>query len=162
MPRYLLIPAAGLILFALQFSLIPLVISDPFKPNLILVAVVCMGLRAAAGWVIPLSWLLGMVQDAFSGIYPGLNAFTLLAIALILRQTAEQLYANRSNVLLFATAAATLFHALSHALFLSLFSVAPGTWENVVTTMVPQTLTNLFVASLIPLIFPGFPEDQRS
>jgi len=158
MPRLFLIIGAGLLVFALQFAVIPLLIADPFKPDLILVMVVCLGLRAAGWWVVPLSWLLGTLQDSFAGIYPGLNGFAFLAIALILRQTAEHLYATRLNVLLSATAGATLLHGMVHGLFLSLFSVAPGVWGTIVTNLPPQLLANLFAASLVPL-FTGFGEE---
>lgn len=150
MRRLLLTLSAVSAIFVLQFALFPLTISDPFKPNLVLVTVVVLGLRGG-GWVLPLAWIAGLLQDSFSGVYHGLNAFSYLAIALLLRQTSETLYATRSNVLFVSTAAATVLHAVIHGVLLTLFSVAPGIMVTIVTSLVPQLLTNLFVVSLISL-----------
>lgn len=161
MRRLLLALSAVSSIVVLQFALIPLTISDPFRPNLILVTVVVLGLRGG-GWVIPLSWFAGLLQDSFSGLYHGLNAFSYLGIALMLRQTSAHLYATRSNVLLFSTAVATLLHAAMHGVLLTLFSVAPGIMATIVMSLLPQLLSNLLAVSLLSLALPVGEEERVS
>lgn len=135
-----------------QWTLIPTFVADPFKPNLLLIMVVYLGLRAerpvTGVWV----YGMGLLQDAFSGLYFGLNAFAFLAVFMLLRHLAGRLYAQRANVLIFCVSVATVGVAFIHLLFLSLFMAAPGVYSSILVNLIPQVAVNALVASLVPML----------
>lgn len=136
----------------LQVTVMPAFVADPFRPNLLLVIVVYLGLRSThlshAVW----AYALGLVHDVFSGIYLGLNAFAYLATFMLLHHLAERLYVDRTNVLIFCVAVATAGVALVHVLFLSLFLTAPGIYASVLINLLPQMAVNALAASLVPFL----------
>ena len=141
-----------LTIIILQGTIIPTCIADPFKPNLLLIMVVYLGLRSehlsAAFW----SYGIGLVHDAMSGLYLGLNAFAYLATFMLLHHLAERLYAGRANVLIFCVAVATAAVAFVHVVFLSLFLTAPGIYASVVINLLPQMAVNALMASLVQFL----------
>jgi rod shape-determining protein MreD len=146
---YLILVALAVLL---QLTVIPEFIADPFKPNLLLVLVVHLGLRSSHQAAIGGAYALGLVHDALSGIYLGLNAFAYLATFMVLQHLAGRLYAHRSNVLIFCVIVATVGVAVIHLLFLSLFLTAPGIYATVAIHLLPQMAVNALVASLVPFL----------
>ena len=67
-----------IIVFAVLFqvTLFPAYVLDPFQPNLLIILVVYLGLRSTARFGGPAAFVLGLLQDCFSGIYLGLNGFS--------------------------------------------------------------------------------------
>ena len=141
-----------LILAILQGTVIPACIADPFRPNLLLIMVVYLGLRSerlsTAFWV----YGIGLLHDVQSGLYLGLNAFAYLATFMLLHHLAERLYADRVTVLIFCVAVATAGVALVHVFFLSLFLTAPGIYASVIVNLLPQIAVNSLMASLVPFL----------
>jgi rod shape-determining protein MreD len=136
----------------LQGTVIPTFIADPFKPNLLLVLVVYLGLRSERLSTAAGVYCLGLLHDSLSGLYLGLNAFAYMATFLILQHLAGRLYVQRANVLIFCVIIATAGVALVHVIFLSLFLTAPGIFLSVVIGLVPQMAVNALVASLVPFM----------
>jgi rod shape-determining protein MreD len=139
-------------LLILQSTIIPAFIADPFKPNLLLVMVVYLGLRATRLGYALAAYGIGLVHDTFSGIYLGLNAFAYLATFMLLHHLAERLYADRTSVLIFCVAVATAGVAMVHVIFLSLFLTAPGIYASVFINLVPQMVVNALMASLVQFL----------
>jgi len=136
----------------LQGTVIPTFIADPFKPNLLLVLVVYLGLRSERLATAGGAYCLGLLHDSLSGLYLGLNAFAYLATFVLLQHLAGRLYVHRANVLIFCVMAATGGVALVHVVFLSLFLTAPGIYVSVAIGLVPQMAVNALVASLVPFL----------
>lgn len=136
----------------LQSTIIPAFIADPFKPNLLLIMVVYLGLRATRLGYAVAAYGIGLVHDTFSGLYLGLNAFAYLATFMLLHHLAERLYADRTSVLIFCVAVATAGVALVHIVFLSLFLTAPGIYASVLLNLLPQMAVNALMASLVQFL----------
>lgn len=132
-----------------QVTILPAYLADPFKPNLLIVVIACLGLRAA-GWrgAVP-AFLLGLIADCFSGIYLGLNAFSFLAIYLILSKVAVRLYTGSLYLTVLVVFIATFVNGLIHLLLLLLFSVADGIYATLLAGLLPQALVNALAASLL-------------
>ena len=141
-----------LTIIILQGTIIPTCIADPFKPNLLLIMVVYLGLRSERLTTALWAYGIGLVHDAMSGLYLGLNAFAYLATFMLLHHLAERLYAGRASVLIFCVAVATAGVALVHVVFLSLFLTAPGIYASVVVNLLPQMAVNALVASLVQFL----------
>jgi rod shape-determining protein MreD len=139
----------------LQTAVLPVHIATPFKPDLLLVVVVYMALRGSFEVGTPLAWLLGLLKDAFSGLYLGLNAFTFLLIFLAIKNVADRLYAESSFLFVVTVAVATLASVTSSLLLVLMFTQTPGIAYSITAGLIPHLLTNAFAASLVTLL-PGF------
>ena len=141
---------------ALQVTVFPVYIRDPFKPNLMIVLIAYLALRgnvALTGGL--LAYCLGLVQDCYSGIYLGLNGFTFLFIYMFLRKIADQLYTDSNQLMVMVVFLATLVAGLLQLLLLILFSAAAGIYASLVAGLIPQALINSLAASLLFGIFPA-------
>ncbi|AAR35456.1 rod shape-determining protein MreD [Geobacter sulfurreducens] len=132
----------------LQVSVIPTHIADPFKPNLLILFVVFMGLREELGWGV-LAFVLGLLHDSFSGLYLGLNAFSYLVIFLLFSLVAGRLYTDRRSLMILGTFSATMVSGLFSLLLLLLFSSSHGIYASLLEGLVPQSLVNALVASIV-------------
>jgi rod shape-determining protein MreD len=139
----------------LQASVIPVYISDSFKPDLLLIVTVYLALRGSFKVGSPLSWFLGLLKDIFSGLYLGLNAFVFLVIFLVIKNVADRLYAESEFLFVLTVLAATLASATINILLLVMFTNIPGIAYAFFSVLIPHVLTNAFAASLITL-FPRF------
>lgn len=132
-----------------QVTVLPAYLADPFKPNLLIVVIVCLGLRVA-GWRGALSaFLLGLIADCYSGIYLGLSAFSFLAIYLVLSKVAVRLYTDSLYLTVLVVFIATFVNGLIQLLLLLLFSVADGIYATLLAGLLPQALVNALAASLL-------------
>lgn len=131
-----------------QFTLFPAYFADPFKPNLLIVLVVYMGLRESLVWG-GLAYLLGLVQDSFSGLYLGLDGFSYLIIFLLLTMVADRLFTDRRSLMILGVLAATLVNGVINLLLLVLFSAAEGIYATLLQSLIPQALVNALAASII-------------
>jgi rod shape-determining protein MreD len=144
--KFFLIIVAALVL---QVALFPVHLADPFKPNLLIVIVVYLGLRGE-GWSGGcLAFLLGLFLDCFSGIYLGLNGFSFLFIYLLLKTMADRLYAESIHLMILAVFFATLGNGLLHLLLLMVFSAAKGVYASLLPGLLPQGLVNALAASVV-------------
>jgi rod shape-determining protein MreD len=124
------------------------ILADPFKPNLLLVTVVWIGLTASTLWGAALVYLLGLVQDTVSGLYLGLNGFSYLITFLVLHSLANRLYADSRYLMTIAVFTATLACGISQLILLALFSSAGGIVATLISSLVPQSIVNALAASL--------------
>jgi rod shape-determining protein MreD len=135
--------------FIAQVTVFPAVLADPFRPNLLLITVVWISLTASSLWGAAVVYLLGLVQDSVSGLYLGLNGFNYLLTFLMLHGIANRLYADSRYLMTLAVFAASVVCGLSQLLLLALFSSAGGIVTTLLASLIPQSLVNALVASLI-------------
>ncbi|MFZ3209121.1 MAG: rod shape-determining protein MreD [Geobacteraceae bacterium] len=134
----------------LQVTLLPAYLSDPFQPNLLNIWVVYLGLRGKEiRFSGALSFLLGLLQDCFSGLYLGLNGFSSLLTYLILRATADRLYTGSRYLLILLVFLSTVGNGLLQLLMLLLFSSGDGLYAAILHSLLPQALLNALATSLL-------------
>jgi rod shape-determining protein MreD len=141
----------------LQVTVLPAYLADPFKPNLFIVIVGYLGLRETGRMGGCLSFLLGLLQDTFSGIYLGLSGFSYLCIYLLLRHVAGRLYTNSRYLMVMVVFFSTVANGLLHFVLLLVYPAATGIYATLLSGLIPQGLINALVASLIfclPIVNP--------
>jgi rod shape-determining protein MreD len=132
----------------LQVTILPAYLADPFKPNLLIIAVVYMGFRTGRMGGI-LAFGLGILQDCFSGIYLGLNGFSYLCIYLLLDLTADRLYTDSRYLMVFVVFLATVVNGLLQLVLLLLVPTANSIYESILPGLIPQGLVNALISSLL-------------
>ncbi|HLO25912.1 MAG TPA: rod shape-determining protein MreD [Geobacteraceae bacterium] len=155
MIKYLKIAMIVYAALLMQVSVFPAYLADPFQPNLLVLVVVYLGLREGGWRGGVLTFLLGLIEDCFSGIYLGLSTFSFLSIYLAMRKVSDRLYTDNLYVTLLVVFLATLANGLFHLLLLLLFSAADGMYRTLIPALLPQALVNSLVASIV-FIFPQF------
>ena len=133
----------------LQVTVLPAYFADPFKPNLLIIAVAWLSLREGGVHGVLLSFLLGLIADCFSGHYLGLNAFSFLTIHLGMRHVAGRLYVDSVYLMVLVVFLATLLNGINQLLLLFLFSLADGIYSSLFAGLLPQALVNALAASLL-------------
>ncbi len=137
-------------LLVAQVTLLPARLTDPFKPNLLVIVVACLALRGTSrGGGAALAFLLGLAQDCFSGIYLGLNGFSFLLIYILLEKTADRLYTDSHYLMLLVVFLVTVMNGLIHLALLLIFPVAAGVYAPLLAALLPQGLVNALAASLL-------------
>lgn len=139
----------------IQVSLLPVFVRSPFKPDLLLVIMVFISLRVSVEVGAPLAWLLGMLNDVFSGLYLGLNAATFLISFLIIKSMSDRLYADSAILFVLAVAGVTLVGFTLNLLLMVMFTGSPGIAYSMLSDIFPRLLVNAFIASIVTA-FPGF------
>jgi len=132
----------------LQVTILPAYLADPFKPNLLIIVVSYMGLKSGRVGYIS-AFLLGILQDCFSGIYLGLNGFSYLCIFLWLNMAADRLYTDSRYLMVLVVFLATMVNGLLHLVLLFLFPNTNGMYAPILTALIPQGLVNALIASLV-------------
>jgi rod shape-determining protein MreD len=144
----------------LQTSVLPFHLAAPFKPDLLLVAMVYLALRGPVAPGSFLAWGLGLVKDVFSGLYLGLNAFTFLIIFLVIKSISDLLYAESGELFVVTVSAATLACVTADLILLLMLTSTPGIGYSMITGLLPHLLANAFAASLVTLL-PVFSSPQE-
>lgn len=133
----------------LQASILPQYLLPAFRPDLLLVLMVFLALRAPASVGLPAAYGIGLVKDSLGGLYFGLSAFSFLAVYLLLRSLSDRMYVHSGLLFVIAVSASTLVSASVSLLMMVLFSQAPGIYSSVIAALIPQMLVNAFIASLV-------------
>jgi rod shape-determining protein MreD len=132
----------------LQVTVLPAHLADPFKPNLLILIVTYLGLKSGRSGGLA-AFSLGLIQDCFSGIYLGLNAFCYLCHFIVLHMLSNRLYTGSRFLMVFVVFLATIANGVLHLFMMMLFSTAEGIYATLLTDLVPQAITNAVFASLI-------------
>jgi rod shape-determining protein MreD len=140
---------AGLAVVA-QTVLMPLLFQGYYKPDLILILVIYLGLHEGP-WRggLPV-YLLGWFYDGVAGVFPGLNGFILLGIFLAVRGIVTRVNTESSALLLMLILAGTVMQSIMVAFALDFFSQTAGFWPQIAWHLPVQLLLN-FVAAFILL-----------
>lgn len=144
----------------LQTSVLPVHLASPFKPDLLLVAMVYLALRGPVASGAFLSWTLGLIKDVFSGLYLGLNAFSFLIIFLVIKSISDLLYAESGELFVVTVSAATLACVVADLILLLMLTSTPGISYSMTAGFLPHLLANAFAASLVSLL-PVFSSPQE-
>jgi rod shape-determining protein MreD len=144
----------------LQTSVLPVHVAGPFKPDLLLVAMVYLALRGPVAQGALLAWVLGLVKDVFSGLYLGLNAFSFLIIFLVITSISDLLYAESGELFVVTASAATLACVSINLILLLMLTYTPGIAYSMTAGLLPHLLANAFAASLVTLL-PVFSSPQE-
>ncbi|MDD5285536.1 MAG: rod shape-determining protein MreD [Desulfuromonadaceae bacterium] len=145
----------------LQVAVLPVYIVSSFKPDLLLIIAVFLGLRGSFEKCIPIAWLLGLVKDSFSGLYLGLNAFSFLFIFFAIKNTSDRLYADSPGLFVLAVCTASLACSAIDLLLLMMFTSSGGILYSIFADLIPYMLINSFTASLVTL-FPWYARPQEA
>lgn len=153
---------ATLLLFSLviasiiiQVSLLPVFIRPPFKPDLLLIIMVFVSLRESFEVGAPVAWLLGLLNDVYSGLYLGLDAATFLILFLIIKSVSDRLYADSAILFVLTVAGVSLVGLTINLLLILMFTETPGIAYSMFSDIFPRLLVNAFIASIVSA-FPGF------
>ena len=149
MIRYLQLILLVYAALLVQVAVLPAYLADPFQPNFLIILVVFLGLRGGGWQGGVLAFLLGLVDDCFSGIFFGLSAFSFLAIYLAMRKVSGRLYTDSLLLTLLVVFLATIINGFLHLLLLLLFSAAAGIYKTLLPALIPQALVNAFSAALL-------------
>ncbi|RQW89052.1 MAG: rod shape-determining protein MreD [Geobacter sp.] len=153
MLKYLNIIVLVIIGVIFQVNIFPAYLADPFKPNVLLVFVVYFGFRVSPRFGAPGSFLLGCIQDSFSGMYFGLNAFSFLLIFTLYHEVAARLYTGSRTLLVLGTALAIVINASIQFLLLLLFSSSDGAFASIFGSILPQGLATTLISACVVFLF---------
>lgn len=144
----------------LQTSVLPVHVAAPFKPDLLLVAMVYLALRSPVAPGALMAWILGLLKDVFSGLYLGLNAFSFLIVFLVIKSISDLLYAESGELFVVTVSAATLACVTADLVLLLMLTSTPGISYSIFASILPHMLANAFAASLVTLL-PVFSSPQE-
>lgn len=133
----------------LQTSVLPHYLISAYKPDLLLVIMVYLALRAPNNATAFTAYFLGFLKDVLGGIYLGLNGFSFLFFYLLLKAVSDRLYVQSVILYVLTVAAATAITTLTNMLLLIIFSQGENLITSAITSLLPHLLMNIFVASLI-------------
>jgi rod shape-determining protein MreD len=150
MNRTLVYLAMAGIAVILQTVLLPLILQGYYKPDLVLILVIYLGLHERPWHGGLLVYLLGWCYDGVAGPFPGLNGFVLLAIFLAVRGIVTRVNTESSPLLLMLVLAGTIMQSALVAFALDFFSQTARIWSQIAWHLPIQLLLN-FVAALILL-----------
>jgi rod shape-determining protein MreD len=133
----------------LQIAVLPAFLADPFKPNLVLIVVVWLGLKNSPYWGALISYLLGISLDAASGVCFGMNGFSSLLIFFVLQNISHRLYTDSRYIMTLAVFVATIATGVMHLLLMALFSVSDGIYATLLGLLLPHSVVNALIASVV-------------
>lgn len=150
MNRTLVYFALAGIAVVMQTALLPVLLRGDYKPDLILLLVVYLGLHADL-WRGGLAvYLMGWLFDGVGGAFPGLFGFVLLAIFLAVRGIVTRVNTESSVLLLLLVMAGTVLQAAVVSFALDFFRPDVGVLSRIAWQLPIQLLLN-FVAAFIVL-----------
>lgn len=151
--RFIFTLAAAILL---QVSFFPAWLGSPFIPNLTLFFVVHLGLREPFLWTNCLAaFLIGLIQDCFSGRYFGLHGFIYLFVYLLLKQTSERLYTDNNLLLVIGVFLGIILDGVMTLGLLLLFSAADGIYGSLFPGLIPHAFMSAVAALFLVKVTPG-------
>ncbi len=149
MNRTMIYLAMAGIAVVLQTVLLPLVLYGYYKPDLLLILVIYLGLQEESLRGGLMAYLLGWCYDGVAGTYPGLNGFVLLGIFLAVRGIVTRVNTESSALLLLLVLAGTVLQTLILAFALDFFSQASRIWPQMLWQLPVQLLMNFISAFVL-------------
>ncbi len=148
--RLLFYALFGLMGLVLQAAVLPHLVPLQFKPGLLLILVVYLGISEKAGFGAPLAYLFGLLFDVFAGAEPGRYGLLFLLLYFSVRGTIGFFNPENPLLLLFLVACGTLLES-SLLIFLDGFFAAGTLWPIVLRALLPQLLVNVIAAGVLLL-----------
>jgi len=158
MKRALAYLVLGYIFLVMQTTLLPPMMPLHYKPDLLLILVVYLGLNESYVRGGALSYLLGCFQDVFAAGYPGLFGLALLGTFLAVRGAAARLNTESPILLFLLVAAGTLLQSALILFALGFFAEAGALWVIVLQGILLQVVLNVLAAWLLLTVTTGLQE----
>jgi len=150
--RTFLFLGTGILFVLLQTTIMPLFLEPDWRPNLILILVLYLGvssdlLRAVVGGI-----LLGAIQDSFCGSVLGLYVVVYLVVILVAQLLSGQLNAESPPLLLLLVAGGTLLQNLLVGFLLMLFADTAPVLYTLLPALPQQVLVNVLSGLFLLLL----------
>ncbi len=139
----------GFCFVLLQTTIFPRILPFNYKPDLLLILIIYLGLneRYVQGGL--LAYALGSLQDVFAGHFPGLFGLVQLVTFLSVRGAMNRLNTESSLLLLVLVFAGTFVQGGLVIFSVGYFADVATLWPVVLRRIVPQALLNLGTALLL-------------
>lgn len=133
----------------LQTVVLPVVIPGGYKPNLLLVLVIYLGLFEEPWRGGILVYLLGWLYDGIAGVFPGLHGFALLGLFFAVRAVVTRVNTESSSLLLVLVAVGTLLEGGLTTFALEFFAGPGNYWPLILWRLPLQMVYNLVAAFVL-------------
>lgn len=153
MSRTLLYVILGLTMILLQTTLLPRLLGNGPRPDLLLLLTLHIGLNERPLPGAFTAWLLGCLLDVFSGTTFGLYGLILLLIFCATSASARQLNHDNSMVMIVAAICGTTAHALLLITTLLFFADADQGWHLILRDLPLQLALNIIAAIVCSPLF---------
>ncbi len=156
MKGFLLFLLAGIAFALLQSNVLPVFLSPNWRPNLILILVLYLGLSESLFRALTAGLLLGAIQDSFCGPNLGLYISVYLTIIFVTRLLCEQLNAESPPLLLLLIAGGTLLQNFLVGFYLTILADDSPVLHILLPAIPQQLLSNLLFATIMLLLLLRF------
>lgn len=149
MTRLVVYFSLGFVFLLMQTTVLPALLPLHFKPDLLLILVVYLGLNEGYVRGGSLAYVFGCLQDVFAAGYPGLYGLALLGVFLAVRGMVARLNTESSVLLLLLVGVGTLLQSALLLFALGFFADAGALWLIILKGLLPQIMLNLLAAFLL-------------
>lgn len=149
MNRVLIYLLLGGIAIVLQSALLAHFLPHGFKPDLILILVIYLGLHERTWRGAALVYGLGWAYDVFAGNFPGLHGFVLLGIFLSVRAIVSRVNAESSLLLMGLVLLGSLLQAALTLFALEFFVEGGDFWPVILWPLPLQICLNVLAAFIL-------------
>ncbi len=150
MRRVAVILLVGLAAVVVQSTILPLLPLGPALPDLLLVLCVYLGLYIHSPAGALGAFAIGYIEDAFSGSLPGVNAFAMTIVFLLVYLTSRRLWVGNALSRIVLVFLASLVKAAAMMLVIGAFLSLDGLWQTVMKYILAEAA---LAAALSPPIF---------
>jgi len=156
MKGFFLFMFTGIFFALLQSSVLPLFLSPNWRPNLILILILYLGLSENLSRALIAGLLLGAIQDSFCGPSLGLYISVYLVIVLATRVLSEKLNIESPFLLLLLIAAGTLLQNLLVGFYLTVLAESAPVLHILLPALPKQLLINILFAAIFLVLLLRF------
>lgn len=154
MSRALVYLLVGAFCLLVQSAVLPLFLVPEWRPNLILILTLFLGIKEHPIQALLTVLLLGAAQDSLSGSTIGLHIAVYLVVFILCRLLAEKLNVDSPPLLILLIIGATLVHGLLIGFFMTTFADAGSILHLLVSALPRQMLSTLLTVMVFLLLFP--------
>ncbi len=152
MKGFFLFLFCGIFFALLQSGVLPLFFAPDWRPNLILILILYLGLSENLFRALVAGLLLGAIQDSFCGPSLGLYISVYLIVVLATRLVSEQLNIESPPLLMLLIAGGTLLQNLLVGFYLTVFAEAAPVLHVLIPAIPKQLLANMIAAALLLIV----------
>lgn len=145
----------AVVFLLVQSALLPLMLEPQWRPNVILILVLILGVREKPVPAMMTVLLIGALQDSMGGSTVGLHVSACLAVFILIRLTAERLNVESPALLVLMLIGANITYGLLVAFIMTTFAELGTIFYLLVTTLPQQTLSTIFVFFMLMVLSPG-------
>ena len=149
MRGFFLFMSSGIFFALLQSGILPLFLSPDWRPNLILILILYLGLSENLLRALVAGLLLGAIQDSFCGPSLGLYVSVYLIVVLATQLVSEQLNVESPPLLMLVIAGGTLLQNLLVGFYLTVFAEAAPVLHILIPAIPKQLLANMLSAGFL-------------